>query len=337
MPEPIDIQELTQIRRKKKLITVPDVYKFLRTLPTSTPQERQNAIVRKYWDVQGNFVRPQLTKQEQTYYKEYARELLKHMKPAVRRSVKEEEARWEFTRKELRPFGHRVRKTDERWARFIAEDDPQRLNRQWLYGLEGLPYAEKMQSAIDRGVGMLPRSVAIRRAIGIWSEQHPERVVDGNIRGKLPMKEIMAIAKTQFPKVKELKIEPVRQPKAPKKQKTKSVVVRPRAPFDVESPVDLDISRILHRDPVARVLDLDDIPIAAAVPGTLPIIDASHEVIPEIITDAASRLRKAPKKKNPWIEFLAQYRASHPGIRSEDAMKNASVLYQQRKLGKGFY
>jgi hypothetical protein len=84
---------------------------------------------------------------DRKYISGFARELLRSMKPATRRGVKNEVARWKFVSKELRPVGSRLKNKKVRWQTFRGEEDPDRLNRQWIYGIESMPHVDAMEAA----------------------------------------------------------------------------------------------------------------------------------------------------------------------------------------------
>ena len=112
-----------------------NVFDFLATIPVGTIKkpEGQNRIVWKYWDVLGHIVNPDIRGAKLKHVKQYARELKKHMTARTKQLVNQEMRMLRSAM--IRQNPGRVA-TKKRWETFKAEEDPNRLNRHHLYGLE---------------------------------------------------------------------------------------------------------------------------------------------------------------------------------------------------------
>lgn len=219
LPDPIEFGAVKEATRRKKTVNVPNVFDFLATVGKVKSQEGQAAIARKYWDVLGHLVNPALTNAQRKYVKAYARELKRHMTRATRNLIGQKEALWHFTKRELLPHGDRRRgkAKQARWEQFIAEDDPDRVNRHWLHGLDRFTRDrrnEVRQMGRSKGADRTYHDV-LRNAVGTWKEEHPDH------QGRLSLGEMRKIAGPRWAAHKVM-IDALHPAKAPSKRKKTS-------------------------------------------------------------------------------------------------------------------
>ena len=107
LPEQIEFGRTRIVRRRGVDRTIPNVRDFLETIPRIRSEAGQNAILRKFWDVQGYLVDPDLSKANIRYVKAYAKELMRHMTPTTKAQARQGRRTWMVAKKRQYPAGYR--------------------------------------------------------------------------------------------------------------------------------------------------------------------------------------------------------------------------------------
>ena len=306
---------------------------FFNTLEHLTPDKRSLALYRQYWDIEAALQNPSLTGEVQRALTEFSDEVLSRMSKPERKRIEEEQKAWKETQRHFKRIV--VDRTPEerisRYERFIAEDDPERVNRAFLYNLEDLDYRQVFDNAIALG-DMTPSERKIQKERLREIERRAKADAAQALREERRRAKDVAAA---VPRISTRKVKDVVMTTSDAKPKRGRKKV-------IQEIVESLPPQII--DALPQTVNIPSQPIVIQ-PQPLEDYSAMRDALEEAamndgVIGQGRRVRIQRSKRGPslFMKEVKKYRAEHPEISQPEAVKIVSAIIRQHReaTGAGF-